>query len=461
MHFPTTNPSLRRRGATALTLAAAALALAAAPAAADSVAYIKDGNVWLSTPDGARQYQVTTDGGYSTVSQADSGRMVVLRGDKLRHLERDGRVIAEIATPVSTSTDPSMAFKGPFDPEISPDGKRVAYTYYWQYTGYDPYCNPSNNCYVKRLYHGTGFTDPNRLTAWDEPGFLRRSGWIDAAWVDNDTVLLSDPYIQPNEDTVLWSPGAPDSLRRWFQDPLHPGDVAEATISRDKSAMATITSGDKSMSILRSAGRFYPDYPHRCFEANVEEGAGDDAFINSPTFNADGTRLYWAAREGVYAASLPKFSYDACGTPTDGGGVLIAGAKSPSWGPADVPAARMQDQPKPPDRGPGVVDPVDGPGGKGPGPAIVRLNATRTSLGAALRRGLQLRLAGAAPGRHAVTVTLGTVRVGAGRVRVAADGTGTARVRFTTGGKRRLAGKRSATLTVRAAGATTRVRLKR
>ena len=117
---------------------------------------------------------MTSDGGYSTVSQADSGRMVALRGDKLRHLERDGRVIAEIATPVSTTVDPSMAFKGPFDPEISPDGRRVAYTYYWQYTGYDPYCNITNDCTVKRLYHGTGFTDPNRLTAWDEPGFLRR-----------------------------------------------------------------------------------------------------------------------------------------------------------------------------------------------------------------------------------------------------------------------------------------------
>ena len=108
-------------------------------------------------------------------SAPDSGRMVALRGDRIRHLERDGRVIAEIAMPISTTTDPSMRFKGPFDPEISPDGRRVAYTYYWQYTGYDPYCNQSTNCYVKRLYHGTGFTDPNRLTAWDEPGFLRRS----------------------------------------------------------------------------------------------------------------------------------------------------------------------------------------------------------------------------------------------------------------------------------------------
>src|SRR4051794_13989064 len=54
--------------------AAAALAVlaAGAPAAyADSIAYVKDGNVWLSTPDGARRFQVTTRGGYSDVSQAD------------------------------------------------------------------------------------------------------------------------------------------------------------------------------------------------------------------------------------------------------------------------------------------------------------------------------------------------------------------------------------------------------
>ena len=120
---------------------------------------------------------------------------------------------------------------------FSADGRRVAYTYYWQYTGYDPYCNPTTNCYVKRLYHGTGFTDPNRLTAWDEPGFLRRSGWIDASWVDNGTVLLSDPYIQPNEDTVLWSPDDANSLRRWFEDHAvlgrrQGGDDRHATVRR-------------------------------------------------------------------------------------------------------------------------------------------------------------------------------------------------------------------------------------
>jgi hypothetical protein len=67
---------MRTRTIAALT--AALFLIAAAPAAADSIAYIKDGNVWLSTPDGGRQYQVTSAGGYSYVSQADDGTMIAL-----------------------------------------------------------------------------------------------------------------------------------------------------------------------------------------------------------------------------------------------------------------------------------------------------------------------------------------------------------------------------------------------
>ncbi|MDQ4125563.1 MAG: hypothetical protein M3134_08190, partial [Actinomycetota bacterium] len=325
--MPASKP-LPTRLAAALTAATAALCIAASPAAADSVAYVKDGNVWLSTTDGSRQYQVTTDGGYSTVSQADSGRMVALHGDKIRHLERDGSVIAEIATPVTTTSDPSMSFRGPFDPEVSPNGRRVSYTYYWQYTGYDPYCNPSNGCYTQRLYHGTGFTDPDRLTAWDEPGFLRRSGWIAAHWVDDEQVLLTDPYIQPNEDTVLWSPSDKDSLRRWYQDPLYPGDVSETAISRDKSAMVTITNGGKTIGFMRSEGLFHPNYPVRCFEATLD----GDGKLSSPTLSADGTKAFFASPEGVHAATLPKFPADSCPQATDPGRVLVGGATNPSWG---------------------------------------------------------------------------------------------------------------------------------
>jgi hypothetical protein len=443
----------RRRTAGAAAAALAALALAAPTAAqADSIAYVKGGNVFLSTSDGARQYQVTFDGGYSTVSQADSGRMVALRGDKIRHLERDGSVLAEILTPVTTTSDPSMSFKGPFDPEISPDGRRVAYTYYWQYTGYDPYCNPSTNCYVKRLYHGTAFTDPNRLTAWDEPGFKRRSGWIDAAWVDNETVLLSDPYIQPNEDTVLWSPDDLSSLRRWFVDHAYQGDVAEATISRDKSAMATITSGGERMSILRSVGAFYPNYPNRCFEATIDH-EGD--VLSSPTLSADGSRIYWAsAKTGIHAASLPRFTADACGQLTDAGGLLIAEGSSPSWGPADVPPARAVPQPP---AGQTATPANPTPSQPAGAPAKVKLKVAR----ATLKSGLTVRVSGARAGRHSIVAWFGKAIVARGTVKVAANGTGTLKLRFTSAGKRKLAGKKTAKLRLTGAGASLTVTVKR
>ena len=58
----------------------------AASRPADSISYVKDGNVWLSTPDGARQVQVTTAGGYTYASQADDGTLVALVGQRLQKL---------------------------------------------------------------------------------------------------------------------------------------------------------------------------------------------------------------------------------------------------------------------------------------------------------------------------------------------------------------------------------------
>ena len=65
------SPTLRKllSGVAALI----ALAVAAPAASADSIAYVKNGDIWLSTSDGSRQYRVTTTGGYSDVSQAEKG----------------------------------------------------------------------------------------------------------------------------------------------------------------------------------------------------------------------------------------------------------------------------------------------------------------------------------------------------------------------------------------------------
>jgi hypothetical protein len=90
-------------GAAAAAVVTAALA-ATLPsvAAADSIAYVKSGDLWLSTTVGARQVRVTTTGGYTDVTQADDGTLVGLHGVRLRRLDRGGRVLADFDTRSAT-----------------------------------------------------------------------------------------------------------------------------------------------------------------------------------------------------------------------------------------------------------------------------------------------------------------------------------------------------------------------
>src|SRR3954447_3156478 len=110
---------------------AAALCLAfSGSALADSIVYVSNGNVWLTSPDGARSYQVTFDGGYDSPSQADDGTIVAVQRRQIVRMDRSGR---RIGAPVAAmGTDPGAGgqeFYGPYEARVSPDGRKVAYWY--------------------------------------------------------------------------------------------------------------------------------------------------------------------------------------------------------------------------------------------------------------------------------------------------------------------------------------------
>jgi hypothetical protein len=77
---------MKRTTWAAFGVALIALASGAPTASADSIAYVNktDGNVYLSTSDGSRQYQVTSTGGYGDVSQADDGAPRTARRSRTR-----------------------------------------------------------------------------------------------------------------------------------------------------------------------------------------------------------------------------------------------------------------------------------------------------------------------------------------------------------------------------------------
>ena len=110
-----------------LPLALLLVLAAAAPAAADSLVYVKDSNVWSARPDGSEQRRLTTDGTpqdpYSSPSQADDGTIVAVRGTRFHKLDAAGPPGSARLNSLLTDKPGSIGAVGPFDARISPDGR--------------------------------------------------------------------------------------------------------------------------------------------------------------------------------------------------------------------------------------------------------------------------------------------------------------------------------------------------
>jgi hypothetical protein len=426
-----------RRTTTWAAFAAALLVLACgAPAAsADSIAYVKDGNVFLSTPDGSRQYQVTTAGGYSDVSQADDGTMIALNGVRLHRLARDGSLLANFDTPVSdTRPAPSKTFYGPFDPAISPDGTKVAYTYYFMTQSQNPTCFPPA-CVTTINEAGTGYSFADRQTGWDVPGLGYHSGWRHPSWVDNDMTLISNPSHVPNRDIILdrisdGGNGHGNMVLNWTSDLIEGNPhVGGGDIARDKRKLAFQTGqGDSTLSVY-SIPSFPTSWrdgepnagsdPHLCYRYSDAPGGA----FGVPTFSPDGSSLAWHAGDGIHVAAVPSF---AAGCTLDGATpappLVIPGGREPDWGPADVPAAR-------PVPGTGGSNPGTGNGGSKPAPLAVKvLSATR-------RGGVKVNVKVSGKGKLTASAKIGKKVVGTAAKTVKKAGTASLKVKVNRKGK--------------------------
>jgi WD40 repeat protein len=429
------SPLLRLLAAGAVLVA---VAIAAPAASADSIAYVKNGDVYLSTTDGARQYRVTATGGYSDVSQADDGTMIALHGVRLHRLSRTGRVLADFDTPVSdTRPAPAKTFYGPFDPAISPDGTKVAYTYYWMTQSQSPTCFPPQ-CVVGINEGGTGYSHADRQTSWDEPGLGYHSGWRNPAWVDNDTVVISNPTHLPNHDVIVdtisdGGNGHGNMVKNWFSDTVggNPG-LDGGDVSRDRKKLAFTTGENNSTLTVYSVPQFPTVFkdgeaaaankPIVCYRYSGPNGGQ----FSTPTFSPDGNRVAWSEGDGVKVVNVPSF---AGGCTLSGasqtGAMLVPGGKNPDWGPAGVPS---------------------GSGGGGG----LAATAAKAKLAKALSKGLTVRVAVPSAGRLSAAATKSGRKVASGAKSVKA-GTATVKLRFSSAARRSLKSARSVKLRIKVA----------
>lgn len=424
---------MKRTSWAALPAALVALACGAPAASADSIAYIKDGNVFLSTADGSRQYQVTSSGAYADVSQADDGTMIALTGVRLHKLARDGTVLADFDTPVSdTRPAPSKQFYGPFDPAISPDGTKVAYTYYWMTQSQNPNCYPPT-CFVGINEGGTGYTFSDRQTDWKTPGMGYHSGWRHPSWIDNDNTMLSNPTHMPNRDIVLdrisdGGNGNGNMLMNWTSD-LVDGNphVSGGDITRDKRKMAFQTGeNDSTLTVY-----WIPEFPtswrdgdpntdavHICYRYSNPAGGKHGV----PTFAPDGSAIAYGTGDGIHVAAVPAF---AAGCTTDGATVtpplVIPGGTEPDWGPADVPPPRANS---------GGNGSGGGGGSSKPAPSL-SLKVT----GATKRSGVTVRVKVPGKGKLSATAKRGSNTVGKASKTVKRAGTTSLKVKVKGKGK--------------------------
>ena len=384
---------------------------ASGTAAADSLVFIKENNVWLSKPDGTGQLQVTSDGSaenpYQSPSQADDGTIVASRkqpnGGPLYRMQQNGELINTISV--------GALIAGPFAPHVSPDGRTVAYEQVFS-RNVNGYFETSSDVRFTR-------TDGSTPNGMGEVG--RGAGapsWIDSgrAFVGINQVATT---VIPGQAPVEWWSDydhQPDyfSLGETVED----GEVAP----NGNIAVVRGEHDDNTIQIYRSTGSFTSLPKPTCHLLEPSPGPAGKKFAD-PTFSPSGDAIAWQEGNGIWAEGLPENCID--GEPH----LLIAGASEPDWGPADVnPAPRRPVTAVP-------VNPSPTPTPK-PKPKrddeAKRLKATLVSanLGKALAKGFKVRIQAPGAGTATAGAKVKGKPIASGSQRVDGPGASVVTVRF-------------------------------
>jgi hypothetical protein len=296
-----------------LLLAAAALLILPAAAHADSIVFVKDGNVWVASPDGSSQRALTRDGTtdspYRSPSQADDGTVAASFRDGIRLIDRSGRVVRELDPPSLTNSVSHPMDGTPVDVAISPDGSKLAYTFV------NVSCPPGASCGARSA---TGY-----ITAAGDPLpgnlYLRNPNWV-----DNTRTLVFGGYLH---QVNTHDQGAGAEVH-WFDDEDIQGEGYESTdlgdgeLSRAGDRLALVRGyGDGTHIMWFTTNGAPPALPSMACMTGKLDG------LHGPTWAPDGQSLAWGEPDGVW---IKPAALDCAVQPS----LVIPGGSEPDWGPA-------------------------------------------------------------------------------------------------------------------------------
>ena len=354
-------------------LTAAALFCAAAPAGASSIVYVKDGNVWLTDPDGAKRYQVTFDGGYLSPSQADDGTIVAWRAKQFVRMNRSGYVLNPPVDGIGRD-DGGGKFYGPWEPKVSPDGRRIAY-WFGEYTSRYSY---GCYCYLYTVESRSTWTWADRFKPFTEDG--QHVGLDAPSWLTNDRLLATYAGFSQNVWTWKLDSGHANRDGQWAYTARRQDggyyDFGDAEVSPDGSRFAATAGGDAASNdelyLATTNGPLWvgePPYDNGLQPLPPQPDlrcGGRVGKIVSPTWSPDSRALAYSVADGVHV--LGTDGLPGCESLPDR--VIAPGGSEPDWGPADVDPSQA---PSPPAAG-------GKPGARSSGPRTTQLRLTRARL---------------------------------------------------------------------------------
>lgn len=203
-----------------LPLTIAGLLSAPAAAQADSIVYVDGGNVVTSRPDGTGRVQLTEGGDWHSPTQADDGTIAAVKGTgPIQLMARDGRPIRTITTQPAPSSSGGTFAARPVELSLSPDGRRLAYTY----TGLG--CPVASTCGQSS---SVLYTDTSGEQATPQAVYGNQFSRSAPEWVTNDRALVfGGAGSHVNLDDVG---GGDDSNTNWWNAAT---DISDGELTRD------------------------------------------------------------------------------------------------------------------------------------------------------------------------------------------------------------------------------------